>query len=136
MEKIFRAAQPVTQPVIRAILPIATPELPLMGRLDGPSVAPAAVVAIAHTYREAVRLCWQLRRIKAMTRATLAAESGLYASHVSDYLNTDDKPSRRSLPAESISAFESVCGNSLISQWLASRAHLTVLEELQASKAA
>jgi len=71
-----------------------------------------------------------------MNKHQLAAEAGLYASHVSDFLNPDDKPSRRSLPAESIAAFEAVCGNSLVSQWLASRAHLTVLEELQASRAA
>lgn len=108
----------------------------LVGRLDGPSVAPSHVVSIPQTYREAVRLCWQLRRVKNMTQTVLSAEAGLYASHVSDFLNPDDKPSRRSLPAESIAAFESVCGNSLVSQWLASRAHLTVLEELQASRAA
>lgn len=136
MQKIFGNAQPVSQPVIRANLSIGAPELPLMGRIDGPCVAPAGLVALANTYREAVRLCWQLRRVKGMTKATLAAEAGLYAPHVSDFLNTDDKPSRRSLPAEHISAFEAICGNTLISQWLASRARLTVLEELQASKAA
>lgn len=108
----------------------------LMGRLDGPSVAPASLVALATTYRQAVRLCWQLRRVKNMTLAVLAAETGLYASHVSDYMHADDKPSRRNLPAESIAAFETVCGNSLVSQWLASRAHLTVLEEIQATRAA
>jgi len=108
----------------------------LMGRLDGPAVAPANVVAIPQNYREAVRLCWQLRRVKSLSRAMLSAEASLYAPHVSDYLNPDDKPSRRSLPAESIAAFEAVCGNTLISQWLASRARLTVLEEIQASKVA
>lgn len=108
----------------------------LMGRLDGPAVAPGHLVSIPKTYREAVRMCWQVRRVKIMTHAQLAAEVGLYPSHVSDYLNADDKPSRRSLPAEAIAAFEAVCGNTLISQWLAARARLTVLEEIQATRAA
>jgi len=55
---------------------------------------------------------------------------------VSDYLSTDDKPSRRSLPAEHIPAFEAFVGNTLISQWIAGKAKLTVLEEMQATKAA
>lgn len=51
---------------------------------------------------------------------------------LSDYLNADDKPERRDLPAERIAAFESVMGNSLISQWIALRQELTCLEQMQA----
>lgn len=139
MQKIFSAAQPVIQPVSPSNFTMTAEQLPLkqlLGRLDGPSVCPASMVGMPKTYREAVRMCWALRRVKGMTQQTLAAEAGLYASHVSDFLNCDDKPNRRSLPAESISEFEAVCGNTLISQWLATRARLTVLEELQATKAA
>lgn len=110
--------------------------LPLLGRLEGPATAPAQLVCIAQTYREAVRLAWRLRRIHYATQRQLAAEAGLYAPHVSDYLAQDDKPSRRSLPAEHIPAFEAFVGHTLISQWLAARARLTVLEEIQATKAA
>jgi len=110
--------------------------LPLMGRLDSPSTAPASVIAMANTYRQAVRLAWALRRIHYATQRQLAAEAGLYAPHVSDYLNKDDAPKRRSLPAEGIPAFEAFVGNTVVSQWLASKAKLTVLEELQATKAA
>lgn len=110
--------------------------LPLMGRLDGPSTAPMALVTLANTYREAVRLAWRLRRVHYATQRQLAAEAGLYAPHVSDYLATDDKPTRRSLPAEHIPAFEAFVGNTLVTQWIASKAKLTVLEELQATKAA
>ena len=110
--------------------------LPLLGRLDGPAAVPSAMVMWSKTYREAVRLAWRLRRVQYATHRQLAAEAGLYAPHVSDYLNTDDKPTRRSLPAEHIPAFESFVGNTLVSQWLASKAKLTVLEELQATKAA
>ena len=70
-------------------------DLPLLGRLDGASTVPHQIVAEASTYRQAVRLAWQLRRVKGMTQQGLAAEAGLYASHVSDYLNRDDKATRR-----------------------------------------
>lgn len=111
-------------------------DLPLLGRLDGASTVPHQIVAEASTYRQAVRLAWQLRRVKGMTQQGLAAEAGLYASHVSDYLNRDDKPTRRSLPAESIAQFEATVGNTMVTQWLAAQAHLTVLEEIQATRAA
>ena len=110
--------------------------LRLMGRLEGPSAAPTALVIQAKTYREAVRLAWTNRRIHYATQRQLAAEAGLYAPHVSDYLNTDDKPTRRSLPAEAISQFEAFVGNTIVSQWLAAQARLTVMEEMQATRAA
>jgi hypothetical protein len=108
--------------------------LALMGRLDGPSVAPSATVARCGSYRDAVRFAWELRRVRNMTRRTLAEAAGLYAPHVTCYLSDDD--SRRDLPADKIPAFEAVVGNTLCSQWLAAQAKLTVLEELQASRRA
>ena len=111
-------------------------ELRLMGRIDGPSAAPTALVIQAKTYREAVRLSWGHRRVHYATQRQLAAEAGLYAPHVSDYLNKDDKPTRRSLPAEAIGQFEAFTGNTIVSQWLAAQAKLTVLEEMQATRAA
>ena len=36
------------------------------------------------------------------------------------------------LLAEQIAAFEEVCGNAFITQWLAARQHFTLLEQLQA----
>lgn len=109
-------------------------EFPLMGRLDAPSVAPSQWVKEAKTYREAVRLCWRLRRVAFMTRQQLSSEAELYASHVTDYLHEDDKPSRRYLPADAIARFEAVVGNSLVTQWLAAQSKLTVLEELTATR--
>lgn len=109
-------------------------EFPLLGRLDAPSVAPHQLVCTAKTYREAVRLCWQLRRVAFMTRQQLSSEAQLYPQHVTDYLHEDDKPQRRDLPACAISRFEAVVGNTLVSQWLASQSKLTVLEELTATR--
>ena len=110
-------------------------EFPLLGRLDAPSSVPNQWIRAAKTYRQAVRLAWKLRRVHYMTQQQLATEAGLYPQHVTDYLHEDDKPSRRDLPAEAVARFESVVGNSLVSQWLAAQSKLTVLEEMQATRA-
>lgn len=109
-------------------------ELPLLGRLDGPSVVPSAYFKHVRTYRDAVRLCWALRRVHYMTLLQLSAEAGLYHRHVSDYLNEDDASHRRNLPAEKIAEFQCVCGNTAITQWLVHRDKLTLLEEMQADR--
>lgn len=127
-------AEQVSQAVSR--LDFLQREFPLMGRLDGPSVAPPQFVQMCRTYRDAVRMCWGLRRIKKMSKAQLASEAELYPQHVSDYLALDDKPRRRSLPGGDVRAFEAACGNTLITQWHAAQARLTVLEQLQTQRAA
>ena len=108
--------------------------LPLLCRLDAPSVVPAEVVAQCKPYREAVRLCWELRRVRNMTRARLAEEAGLYAPHVSCYLNDNERS--RDLPGGAVRGFEWACGNTAISQWHAMNAQLTCLEEMQVRRAA
>ena len=115
--------------------PMDPREFPLMGRIDAPGIAPEQWVRLAKTYRQAVRLAWQLKRVHYMTRRQLASEAELYPQHVTDYLHEDDKPSRRSLPAEAITRFEAVVGNTLVSQWIASQSKLTVLEEITATRA-
>lgn len=109
-------------------------QLRLLCRLDAPSVVPPKMVSQCRTYREAVKLCWELRRVRNMTQRRLAEEAGLYAPHVSCYLGASN--SQRDLPAEAIRRFELACGNTAISQWLALGAQLTVLEEVQAERAA
>jgi flagellar biosynthesis chaperone FliJ len=109
-------------------------EFPLMGRIDAPSVAPQQWIRMAKTYRQAVRLAWKLKRVSKMTRQQLASEADLYPQHVTDYLHEDDKPSRRDLPAEALPRFESVIGNTLVSQWLAAQSQLTVLEQITATQ--
>jgi transcriptional regulator with XRE-family HTH domain len=86
------------------------------------------------TYRDAVRVCFELRRVRGMTRRSVAELAGIHAPHISEYLSDD--ASNRDLPAKHIRAFEWVCGNTAISQWMALRAKLTVLEEMQAMRAA
>jgi hypothetical protein len=138
---IFRPAQLVSQLVRPLHFSKEAPleeqlSLPLLQRLDKPAVVPLQYVVRCRTYREAVRTAWELRRRKAMKHCKLAEEARLIAQHVSDYLNPDDKPKRRDLPAPRIADFEAVVGNTLVSQWLAARSSLTVLEEMQASREA
>lgn len=110
-------------------------EMPLLQRLEGPAVVPTEVLKKAKTFREAVRMCWALRRVK-WTPGTLSAHYEFTRQHVGDWINPDDKPTRRSLPAERIRDFEEACGNTFLTQWLAARQGLTILEELQAERAA
>lgn len=109
-------------------------ELRLLCRLDAPSVVPPALLADCKTYRDAVKLCWKLRRVRNMTQARLAEEAGLYAPHVTRYLH--DGKTQRDLPAWAIRSFEITCGNVAITQWLSRGAQLTVLEEVQAERLA
>lgn len=111
-------------------------ELPLLARLNGPSVVHPEMVAHCKTYRDAVRMAWQMRRVRNMTQRQLACEAGLRPQLVTDYLNQDDHPTRRDLPGQLIAAFESVVGNTCVRQWIAAQSRLTVLEEMQAARAA
>lgn len=107
-------------------------QLGLLARIDGPAAVPTAALAFARSYREAVRWCWAMRRAKGLTVTDLAREFGFNRQHASDYLNSDDKPTRRNLPPDQIALFQEVCGNTFIVQWLAARSALTVLEQMQA----
>lgn len=112
-------------------------ELGLMGgAVNGPAFLAPEVVAKCSTYREIVRVSWAHRRVKAMTQRSLAEHVGCYPSHVSDYLQADDKPSRRDLPAERLNAWAATVGNWGVQQWLARQSKLTIMEEVIAQRAA
>lgn len=109
-------------------------QLPMLTVYEGPRIVPQDVVAACKTFRDAVRMCWQLKPRTRLTKAQLAEETGCYASHITDYLS--DKELSRNLPAERIAAFEVACGNRVITQWLTCQAHLTILETFIQAKAA
>lgn len=102
--------------------------LPMLTYYQGPELVDASVIEGVKTYREAVRLCWLLRKRKNLTKRMLAEEAGLYASHVNDYLSESD--TKRELPARYINKVELACGNRAISQWVIGQASLTILETL------
>lgn len=101
--------------------------LPMLTVYEGPRLMAVELVDACVTYREAVRACWEFRTRRTLTRRVLAQEAELYPSHVSDYLS--EVPKKRELPAKHVNAFEIACGNRFISQWLARRANLTILEQ-------
>ena len=106
--------------------------LPMLTVYEGPCLVEPSVILAIRTYREAVRLCWDLRTRKKLTKRMLAIDAGLYPSHVSDYVS--EVPSKRELPAKHVAAFEVQCGNRVISQWLAAQAHLTIMEQFIAQR--
>jgi hypothetical protein len=110
--------------------------LPMLTRIDGPSMVKPDEIAHLASYRHAVRWAWLNRKRRNMTRRLLAEELGSYPSHITDYVNADDAPSRKSLPAEKVRAFDCAVGNTAVSQWLAMRSNLSVFVMLDERKAA
>lgn len=112
-------------------------ELKLFGGVvNAPAFLSADAVAACSTYREIVRLSWTHRRIKAMTLRGLAERIECYPSHISDYLASDDKPTRRNLSAEKLDAWACAVGNFGVHQWISRQSKLTILEEVIAQRAA
>lgn len=110
--------------------------LRLFFRHDAPSVVPSGAVAACATYRDAVQLCWEQRKVRNMSKAMLAERAGLYASHVTSYLSKSCKAKHRNLPADGIAGFQLACNNTAITQWLAMQSQLTVAEEAIADRQA
>lgn len=97
-------------------------------------------IARCVTYRQAVRLAWDMRQPRGMTMRTLAELCGMYPQHVSSYLHEDQfLPSgapRLNLPAEKINAFEAAVGNYAVSQYLNHLGRLTIMQEVIAAQRA
>lgn len=106
------------------------------GTSNAPEWLPASEIARCKTYREAVRLSWAHRRVKGMTKQVLSSLIEAYPSHVTDYLNGDDLPSRRDLPAKSLNSWASAVGNWGVQQWMAQQAELHFMEEMIQRRAA
>lgn len=109
--------------------------LPLLGGVVQAQrlVVPPQLVMGIKSYRHACRLAWKLRNPR-ITQRTLAELAGLYPSHVSDYFSVHD--TRRELPAKHVGAVCLVLGNTVIAQWMAQAAQVTLLEEMQATRRA
>ena len=114
-------------------------QLPMLGAIDGgpPRAVPPQYVKACKTYRQAVRLAKEVSpSAKHMTREVLGQLAGLIPQHVGDYLNPDDKPGRRNLPADAVARYEQVVGNRLVSQWLAAQSSLPIDWQELATRAA
>jgi len=111
-------------------------ELPLLSLVPEPRFATQAELAMCKTFRDAVRLSWQLRVHPTMTKRTAAEWSGVYPPHLTDYLHLDDKPSRRDLPLDKVNDWCHTVGNWVVIQFLMKEANLNVMEEIIANRAA
>jgi hypothetical protein len=114
----------------------ANPPLPFAPE-PAPRFLPDDEIARCETFRDAVWLAWENRATR-ITKRTLAELCGLYAPHVTNFVNEhalDSKGKKRAdLPAEKIDEFERVVGNRAVSQWLVERVGLTLLEQVIANK--
>ena len=112
-----------------------TAPLPLMGGVVQAQrlVVPPQVVMGLKDWRHACRLAWKLRSPR-ITQRTFAELTGCYPSHVSDYFSVHAH--RRELPAAKAGVACQVLGNTVLAQWLAQDAHVTLLEEMQAERSA
>lgn len=109
--------------------------LNLMCRHEGPAIVPPFAIENLGSYRDAVRLCWDLRRdVAEGAKSACARHIGAHVSHMSDYLS--DEQCKRDMPAKFIKGFEVWSGNTAISQYIAHLALLTVLEEIQTMRRA
>ena len=99
---------------------------------------PESDIARCVTFRDAVWLAFQLRRPAAMTKAGLAAQCGVHAPHMTQFVNPsthDGKGKKRAdLPAAKIAEFEAAVGNRAVSQWLNRHARLNIMEEMIAAR--
>jgi hypothetical protein len=104
--------------------------LPMLTVYQGPRLVDSELVLACKTYRQAVRACWDIgkRARPGYTQRQLAEDIGCYPCHITDYLAQDEKSSRRDLPAKKVNDFELEMGNRLVSQWLAWRSGLPVLD--------
>lgn len=87
-------------------------------RMEPPRFVALTIIGECESYRDAVRMAWEMRSISNMTRSALAERIGSYPSHVTDYLLGDDSKGRRSLPADLIDDFEWAVGNRIVTQFL------------------
>lgn len=105
--------------------------LPMLTVYHGPRLLPLEEIQRARSYRDIVRICWAHRTRKHLSQRTLAEETGMLASHITDYLSEDD--AKRDMPAKYVQEFEVSMGNRAITQWFAYRAQLNLLEALPAT---
>ena len=102
--------------------------LPMLTVYTAPVFVAAHLIAGCDTWRAAVRMAYDLRQRRQMTRRQLAEEVGCWPSHLTDYLCAEPRP--RELPARFVAAFESAVGNRVLSQWLVRQSHLSLVEEI------
>lgn len=108
--------------------------MPWRDSLTPPQFAPKYAIDSFESYRDAVIWCWENREKqgagKKMDQALCADRIGMYAPHFSRCVDPDSK-APMNLPPDLIPLFEAYTGWRAISQFLAAKAQMTYVEEMQ-----
>jgi hypothetical protein len=114
-------------------------EMPFLESLQKAEWVSVSEVTGWNTYRDSVMWCWDNRKRNSRDsvgdQRVFASRYGCHAPHVSRWLNPRTK-APMDLPADLIPAFESFCGWRGVTQYLASKAFITPMEEVIARRAA
>jgi hypothetical protein len=108
--------------------------MPFHQLLKAPQFAPRSVIDSFGSYRAAVVWCWEHRvnvgAGEKLDQAICANALGMHTPHMSRCVKRESE-SPMNLPPDLIADFEAFCGWRAISQYLASKAQMTWMEEVQ-----
>lgn len=113
--------------------------MPFAASLKQPKFAPQSVVDSFHSYRDAVVWCWENRGNhgagEKMDQALCANLLGLHTPHMSRCVNRDAQAPMNLCP-DYLPAFEAFCGWYAVSQYIASKAQMTFMEQVLSERRA
>jgi hypothetical protein len=113
-------------------------EMPFFKHLKAPRFAPQSVIAGFGSYRDAVVWSWENRvnvgAGEKMDQAMCANLLGLHTPHMSRCVNRDSS-APMNLSPDYLPSFEAFCGWYAVSQYIASRAQMTFMEQVLAERA-
>lgn len=102
-------------------------EITCLAELPAPELLTEAEIALCGCFRDAMLLCIRRARVR-RTQNDLAATIGIHATQFSKILH-GAKGQHWNLDPERIEALETACGNRAMTQWLAARANLRVIQD-------
>jgi len=108
-------------------------EMPFIQALKSPQFAPQSVIDGFDSYRDAVIWCWENRvnvgAGEKMDQAMCANLLSLHTPHMSRCVNRDTN-APMNLSPDHLPDFEAYCGWYAVSQYLASKAQFTFMEQV------
>lgn len=97
------------------------------GIVPPPDLLPESEIAMCQSFRDALALCIQRSRVR-RTQNDLAVQAGIHPTQFSKILH-GAKGQNWTLDPERIGLIETLCGNHAMTQYLASRAELHVVQD-------
>lgn len=113
--------------------PVIQREMPFFIRLDAAKYAQASIVESFDTYRDAVLWCWENRphrgKNEPQDQSLFASNYGVHAPHMSRFVSRFSK-APMDLHPDLIQAFEGYTGWRAITQYIARKSQVTLMEEV------